>query len=73
MRAHRHVVVVDDLLRDVAIGEHGIERHADLAHAIGHGVALHAKMQVPIEVEVAFEVRPHQRLSDIAVVKKLVE
>ena len=73
MRAHNHVVVVDDLLGDVAIGEHGVEGHADLAHARWHSVAFHAEMQVPIKIEIALEIGPHQRLAGIAVGEQLVE
>ena len=73
MRAHRHVILVDDLLSDVAICEHGVERLADLAHSRRDGVAFDAEMQVPIEVEIALEIGPHQRLPGVAVIEKLVE
>jgi hypothetical protein len=73
VRAHNHVVIVDDLLGDVAIGKHGVERHADLAHAFGDRIAFHAEMQVPIKIEIALEIGPHQRLAGVAVGQELVE
>ena len=73
VRAHRHVVLIDDLLGDIAIRKHRVEGLADLAHTRRHGVAFHAEMQVPIEIEIAFQIRPHQGLSGVAVVEQLVE
>ncbi len=59
---HVHVVLVDDLLQWVSIGEHGVEALADLAHLGRDGVALHAKMQIPVEIEIVVEIVPHERL-----------
>ena len=71
--AHRHVVLVDDLPRRIAIGEHGVEAFADLPHLGRNGVPLHSKMNVPVEVEVIVEVVPHERLPGKFLVEKLVE
>ena len=66
VRAHAHVVFVDDLLRRIAIGQHGVEVVADLPHARRDRVAFDAEMQVPVHVEIAVEIGPHQRTPGIA-------
>ena len=72
-RAHRHVVLVDDLLRRIAIGEDGVEAFADQTDLGRNCVTLHAKVQVPVEVEIIVEIVPHERLAGKFRIQQLVE
>ena len=71
--AHLHVVLVDDLARRVAIGEHGVEALADLPHPGGDRIPLHAEMEIPVDVKVMVEVMAHERLVSELRGEKLVQ
>ena len=72
-RSHGHVVFVHDLVQGIAIGEHRVEGLADRADLRRHGVALHAEMQVPVEIPIIVEVVAHERLVGMLRVEQLVE
>src|SRR5271157_2494522 len=72
-RPDGHIVLVDDLVRRVAIGEHGVEALADRADLRGNSVALYAEMQVPIDVPVVVEIVPHEGLPGMLGIEKLVK
>ena len=71
IRANRHVVLVDDPLRRIAIGQHGVEALAHLADGVRNGVGLHAEMQIPIQIPIRIEVGPHQRLACVLAASSL--
>ena len=68
-----HIVLVDDLLGRIAVGKHGVKAFTDLPDPVRDSVAFDSEMQVPIEVEIALEILPHQWLVGIAVVQEIVE
>jgi hypothetical protein len=72
-RPDGHVVFVNDFLQRIAIGKHGVEGLADRADLGRHRVALHAEMQIPINVPIIVEVVAHERLIGVLVVEQFVE
>jgi hypothetical protein len=68
-----HIVLVDDFLGRIAIGKNGIEAFADLPDPVGDRIAFDSEMEVPIQIEIALEIWPHQRLAGVTVGQKLVK
>src|SRR4029077_14199750 len=61
------------LLERIAIGEHRVEGLAERPDLRRHGVALHAEMQVPVEIPIIVEIVAHEGLVGMLRVEQLVE
>jgi len=72
-RMHPHVVLVDNLKGGVAVREDDVEALCKIVNLSGYRVTGNAQMQISIELEILFQVEPHQRLAGVASMQQLVK